>query len=107
MQLPPKVIFVFCTDGRHQGLLLDCYLFCVIKVIFKPRVIKHNEILYCLRIRVIFENRQVKGNRETIYLWLPPGAVVEAVRAFNSQSVHLETPMPLKNYPPWKCAGFT
>ncbi|XP_014737770.1 PREDICTED: protein FAM149B1 isoform X2 [Sturnus vulgaris] len=35
------------------------------------------------------------------------GAAVEAVRAFNSQSVHLETPMPLKNDPPWKCAGFT
>lgn len=63
-------------------------------------------MLYFLRIRVIFQSRQVKGNRETIFLCLPPGAAAEAVRAFSSQSGHLETPMPLKNDPPWKGAGF-
>lgn len=62
---------LFCTDGWHQGLLLDCYLFCVIKVTFKPCVINHDYRLCFLRIRVIFESRQVKGNRETIYLCLP------------------------------------
>lgn len=92
MQLPPKAIFGFCTDGWHQELLLDWYLFCVIKVTFKPCVIKH-DMLYFLRIRVTFESRQVKGNRETIYLWLPPRSCElwgpSTPKVFTSRFLHL------------------
>lgn len=107
MQLPPKAIFVFCTDGWHQGLLLDCYLFILCNksnlqaLCYKPQ-------WYALlsQNRVIFQSRQVKGNSNHPPLASPQELLLKLWEPSAPQGVHLETPTPLKNDPPWKCAGF-